>query len=69
MDFTSELLGSSGWGGDSGPSMAGGGAYGGGFSQANETSVGGLTINKQPNIFMLAGVFILGASVVWLVKR
>ena len=69
MDFTSELLGSSGWGGDAGPAMSSGGAYGGGFSQPVSSTVGGLTINNKPDWLLIVGAVLLGAAVVWAVKH
>ncbi|PHS23391.1 MAG: hypothetical protein COA83_09890 [Methylophaga sp.] len=54
----------SGLGSSAGPSMAtaSGQAFG------SSVTVGGLTVNKKPDLLVIAGAALLGAAIVWLAK-
>lgn len=53
-----------------GPSQAGGAAYGApAYGGDSDINVGGLTINKKPDLIVLLGAALLGGAVFWLIKR
>lgn len=65
MDWGSVAGGiASGLGSNGGPAMASGAAYG----APVDVSVGGLTVNKKPDLLPLIGAALLGAAVVWAIK-